>query len=182
MTVFFSCRVRGAGFSLIELMVVFAIAAILLGAGVPLLRNLVQNQKIMTAANDFFASINLARSEAIRRGTRVDLVPTDDAGDWAKGWAVFIDENDNQRPDEDEELIFAHDAVAQGIGIGANLTDSAVQYLAYNGTGRTRTNASSQRTQFGNFTFTLDSQVRKIKLNFLGRARVCNPAVDRNSC
>lgn len=173
---------RHAGFSAIELMLVLAISAILLGAGVPFLRGLMQNQKITAAANDFFAAIHLARSEAIQRGARVDLVPANDAGDWAGGWIVFIDENDNQRTDAGEKVIYAHGAVPPGISIKASLTDSKVQYLAYNGFGRTRTNASSERTQFGSFTFTLDNEVRKIKLNFLGRARVCNPGVGESTC
>ncbi|HJV74278.1 MAG TPA: GspH/FimT family pseudopilin [Noviherbaspirillum sp.] len=170
------------GFSLIELMVVLAIVVALLGTGVPLLRNSMQSQRITTTVNEFFASMNLARSEAIQRGMRVDLVPFDRNGDWAKGWVVFVDGNNNQRPDAGERVIFAQSAIPKGISITANLTDSTVPYLAYNGTGRTRTNASSERTQFGSFTFRLDSHVRKIKLNFLGRARVCNPAFDKDDC
>lgn len=173
---------RRKGFSLVELLLVVAVLAVVLGVGVPSLRSLMQRQKITTTVNDFFASLNLARSEAIQRGGRVDMVPADDAGDWAKGWVVFVDENANLRPDAGEKVIFAHAAVGGGLLIQAGLTDSKVQYLAYNGTGRTRTNASSERTQFGTFTFTLDGEVRKIKLNFLGRARVCNPAVDTNTC
>lgn len=180
--IFLPFAARCAGFSLIELMLVLAVAATLLGTGVPLLHNMMQGQKITTTVNEFFAAINLARSEALQRGTRVDLVPADAAGNWAKGWVVFIDENGNQRPDVSEKVIFAHDAAPAGINIKASLTDSKVQYLAYNAIGRTRINASSERTQFGSFTFTLDDQVRKIKLNFLGRARVCNPRIDSSTC
>lgn len=171
-----------AGFSLVELMVVLAIAAILLGTGVPLVRNLVQSQRLTAVVNDFFASMNLARAEAIRRNVRIDMVPSNGSGDWADGWFIFIDEDNNQRPDTGEERIFVHEAVAKEISITANLTDSAVPYLAYNGTGRTRSNASDQSPQFGSFIFTLDKHVRKIKLNFLGRARVCNPELDPKTC
>lgn len=173
---------RGAGFTLIELLLVVTVVAIVLGVGVPSLRGLIRSQKVTTTVNDFFMAINLARSEAIQRGTRVDLVPADAAGDWAQGWVVFIDGNGNQRPEPGEKVIFAHTATPGGVRIRASLTDSKVQYLAYNGTGRTRTNASGERTQFGTFTVTLDDEVRKIKLNFLGRARVCNPEVDKGTC
>lgn len=173
---------RRNGFSLIELMVVLTVVAILLGTGVPLVRNLVQGQRLTTAVNAFYTSTNLARTEAIRRGVRVDMVPSADSGDWSKGWVVFVDEDNDQRVDSDEETIFVHDAVGQGISIKANLTDTSLPYLAYNGTGRTRTNASAHAPQFGNFTFTLDKQVRKIKINFLGRSRVCNPEVERRTC
>lgn len=173
---------RSIGFTVIELMVVLAIATILMGVGVPSFWSVIQNQRMCTAVNDFFASINLARSEAIQRGARVDLVPADSGSDWTKGWIVFIDKNGNQRPDAGEKIIFSHGAVPKGLIIKAAFTDSKAQYLAYNGTGRTRTNASSQTPQTGTFSFVLDDRVRKIKINFLGRARVCNPDVDGSAC
>jgi len=105
---------RQAGFSLAELLLVMAISAILLAAGVPLLQGLLRSQQITATANDFFASVNLARSEAIPRGARVDLVPADDAGDWAKGWVVFIDGNGNQRPDAGEKVVFSNPSPPRG--------------------------------------------------------------------
>ena len=173
---------RRSGFSLIELMVVIAVAAILLGTGVPFVKNLVHGQRLTTAVNEFFTSMNLARAEAIRRGVRIDMVPSSDSGEWEKGWVIFVDEDNDQRADSGEEKIFVHDAVGQGISIKASLTDTSLPYLAYSGAGRTRTNASAYAPQFGNFTFTLEKQVRKIKINFLGRVRVCNPEVERSTC
>ncbi|HJV80084.1 GspH/FimT family pseudopilin [Noviherbaspirillum sp.] len=173
---------RHRGLSLVELLTVLAVVAVLLAMGLPSLQSFIQSQQISAVVNDFYAAISLTRSEAIQRGTRVDLVPQDADGNWASGWVVFVDENNNQRPDAGERVIFIHDALQKGTSIRASLTDSTVQYLAYSGAGRTRTNSSSQRTQFGTFTFKLNDQVRKIKLNFLGRPRVCNPAREGTSC
>jgi len=170
------------GFSLIELMAVLAIVVILIGVGVPSFVAFLQEIRISATANDFFSSIHLARTEAIRRNTRVDMVPADDGGDWSKGWVVFVDENANQRPDAREQVIFSRGPAPKPIRITANLTDSTVQYIAYNGTGRSRTNSSSYRTQFGTFTFNSDGKVRKIKLNFLGRPRLCNPDIEKHTC
>ncbi len=158
-----------------------SIAAILLAAGVPSFRSLIQNQRMTATVNDFFAAINLTRSEAIQRGTRVDLVPAD-ATDWAKGWIVFVDENDNQKPDTGDQIIFSHGPAPNGIAIAAAFGGAQVKYVAYNGTGRTRTNASSQTPQAGHMSFTMGEQVRKIVINFLGRPRVCNPDVDSDNC
>ena len=170
------------GFSLVELMTVIAIASILLAIAVPSFRAMLQTQRITAATNDFFAAIRLARSESVQRGRRIDLVPTDPNGDWAKGWVVFVDNNNNQKPESGEQVIFTNGAVADGIKIEANLTDSSTQYLAYNGTGRTRTNLSSETPQFGSFLFKLDKQSRKIILNMLGRPRVCNPEIEKTTC
>jgi len=169
------------GFSVVELMAILAITGIALSIGIPSFHGMIQSQRLTTATNALFMSVNLARSEAIHRGTRVDLVPKDGLA-WNKGWVVFIDENNNQRPDAHETIIYSHDAVDREMRITPSFTDSKVQYIAYNGTGRTRTNASSQTSQSGNWLLELGSQSRKIVINFLGRPRVCNPAKEAATC
>ncbi|TCS35708.1 type IV fimbrial biogenesis protein FimT [Paucimonas lemoignei] len=167
-----------SGFSLIELMVALCIAAILLMVGVPGYQALIHNQRLNTSVNGFVGALHMARSEAIRRGTRVDLVPLD-GKDWSHGWMAFVDENGNQQADAGEMVILRQDVVPHGMAIKSVLTDSSKPYLAYNGSGRTRTNASSETPQLGTVSFMLGEEVRRIKLNFSGRARVCNPEKDK---
>ncbi len=171
----------GRGFTSIELMTVLSIVLILLAVGVPSFYYLIQSQRITTAANDLFSAINLTRSEAIQRGTRVDLMPADGT-DWARGWVVFIDSNRNRKPDTEDQILFAHGPVSGSIVIRSSFTDSSVPYLAYNASGRSRTHANSQAPQLGTISLTLDEHVREIKLNFLGRPRVCNPAASKSAC
>lgn len=166
-----------SGLSVTELLIAMAVMAILVSSATPSFHALLQNQRIATAANEFFIAVNLARSEAVKRGGRIDLIPAD-GKDWAQGWIVFMDKNNNQRVDAGEQIIYTRGPVSKGITIKSNFTDSSKLYLAYNGTGRTRTNASSQAPQLGTVSFFLDKQVRRIKLNFLGRPRACNPAQD----
>lgn len=167
-----------AGYTLVEMMTVLAIAAVLLGMAVPGFQTLIRNQRLNTGVNSFAGAIHLTRSEAIRRSTRVDLVPADGA-DWAQGWIVFVDQNDNQRVDAGESVIAHQGPAPRGMTIKSVLTDSSKLYLAYNGSGRTRTNASGQAPQLGTVSFFLDGGIRRIKLNFSGRARVCNPEQDK---
>jgi len=165
------------GFTLIELLTVLAIVAIVLGIGVPNMRSLLQSQRVSVAANDLLASINLARSEAIKRGRRVDLVPADGES-WNSGWMVFIDEDGDLEPDSDEQVIFSEGPVGDGLNIDSNMPP----YLAYQGNGRTRTDASAYTPLFGKFVLTAGAQQREIRINMLGRARVCNPDSTQLSC
>ena len=82
------------GFTLIEMMVTIAVAAMLLMIAVPSFRNASLSSQLRSAANDFIASSNFARSEAIKRGSAVTLCVSTDgstcaAGGWEQGWIVL---------------------------------------------------------------------------------------------
>lgn len=64
------------GFSLIELVVAIAIMGILLALGLPALSSYTGNIKLRAAAESFLAGIQLARGEAIRLNTNVELILT----------------------------------------------------------------------------------------------------------
>lgn len=177
-----AARTRSAGFSIAELMVILTIVGILLAISVPSFQVLIQNQRLTTAANSLFMAVNLARSEAIHRGTRVDMVPAGDGTQWGRGWIIFIDENNDLHPDANETIIHTQGALHRDIRITPSFTDSKVQYIAFNGTGRTRTNANSQTSQSGNWLLESGTQSRKLVINFLGRPRVCNPLKEAASC
>jgi type IV fimbrial biogenesis protein FimT len=76
-----------AGFTIIEVMITVGILAILVSLAAPSMKAFMDTQSVKTPATDLYASLILARSEAIKRNSAVDLVPTD-AGDWAQGWQV----------------------------------------------------------------------------------------------
>jgi type IV fimbrial biogenesis protein FimT len=85
-----------SGFTLIELMVTIALAAIILTQAVPSFNALVQNNRLISQKNEFISTLNLARSEALKRGTRVTVCAssdktTCDTTDWEQGWIVFSD-------------------------------------------------------------------------------------------
>lgn len=88
---------RLLGFTLIELMVTIAIAAILLMVAVPNFITFIQNNRLTSQANDLVTALNYARSEAIKRGVRVTVCSRLDdttcagANDWTTGWLVFVD-------------------------------------------------------------------------------------------
>ncbi|MDY7537341.1 GspH/FimT family pseudopilin [Undibacterium sp. RTI2.1] len=168
----FILRPPTQGFSLVELMVTISVAAILLAIGAPSFSSFINNQKLVSTASEFYAAINMTRSEAIKRGSRVDMVPNDGAN-WSSGWTVFIDANSNQIVDPGETIIFFHEASANIITIASTFV---APYISYTGNGRTRTNASSQTPNPGTVSFTSGSTVRIVIINFLGRSQICDPS------
>ena len=75
------------GFTLIEIIISIAILSILVMIAVPSMTDLIRDQRVKNAAFDVYASLAYARSEAIKRGAAVDIVPTLPA-DWGSGWQV----------------------------------------------------------------------------------------------
>jgi type IV fimbrial biogenesis protein FimT len=75
-----------AGFTLIELMVTIAIAAILATLAAPSFREYIVSQRIKNASFDLITALTLTRSEAITRNADVDLLRT--GTDWANGWTI----------------------------------------------------------------------------------------------
>jgi type IV fimbrial biogenesis protein FimT len=171
------------GFSLLELVAVLSIAAILLSVGIPNFYGFIQNQRITTITNDFFYALNLTRSEALKRGMRVDLVPIA-REDWSQGWIIFINQDHlkERRANDNTSILLEHALSINGLEIKTALTDNSHQYIAYNGTGRSHTDRSAQQPQSGVWEFKLNKQTRLVKVGFLGRPRVCNPATAPDTC
>lgn len=80
---------RSRGFTLTELMITVTILAILLGIGVPSFLEFIRNSRVSTQTNEFASALNLARSEALKRGQPVTILAAGGA-DMANGWCVFF--------------------------------------------------------------------------------------------
>lgn len=80
--------IRSGGFTLIELMVTIAIAAILLGIGAPSFSEFIKNQAVRTASSDITTMLIFARSEANKRNTNITVTPA--SGGWQNGWTVTV--------------------------------------------------------------------------------------------
>lgn len=77
------------GFTLVELVITIAIAAIFASLAAPGFRQLIASQRIRTASFDLVSAMGYARSEAVKRNTSVTLRAGSAAdGAWNTGWRV----------------------------------------------------------------------------------------------
>jgi len=77
------------GLTLIELMITIVIAAILMSIAIPSFNHLIQRNRISAYANELVTTVNLARSEAIKRGTSI-VITSAGGNDWSQGWNLNI--------------------------------------------------------------------------------------------
>lgn len=88
-----SCR-AARGFTLIELMVTIAVAAILISLAVPSFNDATLAGKLAANANDLVAGVTLGRSEAIKRNAVTSMCVSSDgstcgSGGWEQGWIIL---------------------------------------------------------------------------------------------
>jgi len=89
------------GFSLMELMFTITVLGILLGVAVPNFLEIVRNNRLVSQNNEFIGSLNLARSEALKRSGSVSVCASADQAtcsgstNWTTGWIVFNDVTGN---------------------------------------------------------------------------------------
>jgi type IV fimbrial biogenesis protein FimT len=81
-------RLRAAGFTLPELLTSLSVMAVLAWVSAPHLGALMLDTRVKTAAFDMYSTMIYARSEAIKRNTAVDIIPT--GGNWKNGWTVQV--------------------------------------------------------------------------------------------
>jgi type IV fimbrial biogenesis protein FimT len=109
---------KARGFTLIELLVTIAIGAILLLVAVPNYITFVLNGRMAAQSNDFLSALQLARSEAVKRGAPVSVCTSADsatctaAGTWAQGYIVFTDVNADGALNGTDALIRAFPALS----------------------------------------------------------------------
>ena len=100
---------RQTGFTLVELMITIAVAAVLLAIALPSFQQSLRSNRVATATNEMIGALSLARSEAIRNngGGAVCSSANGTAcgGNWSDGWLAWADTNGNGALDAGERVL-----------------------------------------------------------------------------
>ncbi len=111
-------RSNQTGYTMLELLTTVAVAALLLSLGVPSLNSLVRSNRIVSDTNEFIATINMARAEALNNVLQVTVcksrnqVSCDASASWHDGWIVFVDNDEDEQRDTAapvETLLLVHE-------------------------------------------------------------------------
>ena len=155
---------RHPGYTLIEVLIAVAVIATLAGLALPSLRAWQQNALQASRTTAFVVSAQLARGEALRRMSPVTLCASADGTrcdqDYARGWIVFEDEDEDGDHQAGEPLLDHYAAQAEG---AVRSTRPRYVWRAY---GRRSTN--------GTVTFcspTDASRSRAVIVSYTGRPR-----------
>lgn len=157
------------GFTLIELMVVVAVAAVLVTLAVPSFDASILSNRLGSFANSFVAAAQVARGEALKRNAPVRLCRSANgtscatSGGWEQGWIVFADTNNNAVVDTGETVV----QIQQAIPTGYQLTGDTYS-IAFQSLGDVSPSANlvlCRKTPLG-------SQERRITISAIGRTAV----------
>jgi type IV fimbrial biogenesis protein FimT len=186
-------KTRNTGFTLMELMIVLALAAVILAIGAPNFNEFRRNNRLTGVGNDLLGAVQTARNEAIKRQVPVAVCasanPGDDDAECSDadftGWIVFADPDNNcarNDADPDEDVIRVGHTIDPALTV--NSTGSCVSFGA-NGFRQTLAGIDTA----GNILFCDDrgtaeqagtglSAARAIEVSATGRSRVTRDLVE----
>ncbi|MHB1215030.1 MAG: GspH/FimT family pseudopilin [Thiobacillus sp.] len=174
-------KMASRGFTLVELLVVLAVGASLLTIAIPGYAFLVNSSRLAAVTNNLVTALHLARSEAIKRGTRVTVCKTsnamavmpscDAAASWQQGWIVFVDGGTRGVVDSGDMLLRVQDRVSPAVTITTGTNYGS--FISY------RPSGISQGSNGANGTVhvCVAGTRRDIIINNTGRIRL-----DSNTC
>jgi type IV fimbrial biogenesis protein FimT len=110
------------GMTVVELLIIVAALAVVILLAVPGSSMLVEHYRLKAASSNLVEGLNLARGEALRRGSTVRVCPSSNGrfcrsdGDWAQGWLVYTDGNGDSVV-QDIELIQAYEGPNENVRV-----------------------------------------------------------------
>lgn len=172
-----------SGLTLLELIVTISIAGILIGMAIPSFSDMIRSNRLTIYANEFVTSLNIARSEAIKRGIPVTVRKISAAGTgtyWStSGWNIFVDTNNNGALDTatvpTEVIIRSYEKLPDKFSLvgNGNVFRDRVTYQANGSTNNIGGSFSLCDNSDGNINKNLNKSVsRLIIISTNGRTRI----------
>jgi type IV fimbrial biogenesis protein FimT len=170
------------GFTLVELMVVVAIAAVLIAMAVPSFTGLIKSNQVSSAVNTFMSDVRFARSEAIKRGGSVVMCRSNTpdtsppkchtgsgTNGWISGWIIFQSLNSSTDWVAGDTLLRIQPAITS---VNSMVEKNDRSTLSFTATGRLQSVGSVMQIQVGVSPELSNEQQRVVCINLGGRAKI----------
>lgn len=112
---------------MLELMIVLAVIAVLLGWSMPSLTQSIRNNQVLAQGNELIAMLHFTKGEALRRNTDVRMILDSEAG----GWSVFVDDPNELTDVEGCEPGQLRCSSHTGVLLSADVTEIAFNNRGY---------------------------------------------------
>ena len=163
------------GFTLPELLIGLAIAALLTVLALPAYHDWIADYQVLNQAQLLAGTMNIARSEAVKRGRRVNLCKSADrrqcvaSGGWEAGYVVYVDTDRDGAVDAGDAALRVQEPATPGITIRGNRP--VADYVSYTSLGSAR--MLNGALQMGTFTVCKTGRnAIDVVLAHSGRARI----------
>lgn len=136
-----------SAFTLIELLMTLAVAALLATVAVPTMQRLLVEQRMTSQVNTLITHLSLGRSEAVMRNRQVVLCKSADGtvcsprARWTQGWILFSDDDRNERRGPRETLLRRHGPLPPGLSLDYAGFPSD-RYMTFEATGISNANGT----------------------------------------
>jgi len=102
---------RQSGFTIMELMIAVAIGGIVMAIGLPAFQGFIKNNRLIAQTNDVLTSLHVARNEAVNRGHNIRILTLSGGTDWASGWEIRLDVDNEDDIDAEDTVLRNYDAI-----------------------------------------------------------------------
>jgi type IV fimbrial biogenesis protein FimT len=168
-------RPIASGFTLIELMVTLAVAAILLTLAIPSFTGMIDKNRLKSAAEALYADLQFARAEAIKRNKKIRVSFFSNGSTWCYGLKENI-KCDCQQTDVDEKDFCEIDGIRKSIS-STEFTDIVIANSWTNNSNSFSFTPLRGTVNGGNVEFqSAEKKVVKVVIDRLGSVRLCSPS------
>lgn len=170
------------GFTILELLIVIALASLLATLALPNMFRFIEQNRVATLTNDWMTSLTQARVEALKIRQRVTVCasnnPFDNApacgGNWDDGWIIIADTDGDEVADT---VLDAHAPVHDSIDILGNFLNNSVTFNAdgFLGGAAGTLRICADRDP-------ASTRATSITVNSIGRVRLADDVLDTVDC
>lgn len=175
---------RSSGFTLIELIVTIALAAVLMALAVPSFIQYQRNSELTSLTNTLLASVSAAKGAAQKTGRNAFVIPRGTG--WSSGWIVYVDVNrDNAYTQATDTLVYAQGQLESYFSVSGNsIAGGSSPYIKFDNAGYSIDNNAAPvalsftiaRTDTTNVNPL--EETRRVVIARTGRVRSCRPSID----